>query len=151
MTQIKFTVPLEPIGKGRPRFSSVAGRPIAFTPAKTRHAENVFRVFARRAMNGQYPFDRKIPLKVDVTAFFTVPKSYSLSRRKRCLEGIETPTKKPDIDNIAKFILDGMNETIFWDDSQVIELNIKKLYGTEAKIVVLCEAIDNGYQTENTD
>lgn len=144
MTEIDFTVPIQPIGKGRPRFSTISGHPVAYTPARTKEAEKVFRLYARRAMGNQYPFDRKIPLRVSVKAFFEVPKSYSKERRERCLSGQEFPTKKPDADNIEKFVLDGMNETIFWDDVQVIDLHITKAYTPDhGRIEVHCEVLDD--------
>lgn len=37
-------------------------------------------------------------------------------------------TKKPDIDNFVKFYMDCMNNVVYLDDSQVIELNVKKEY-----------------------
>ena len=39
-------------------------------------------------------------------------------------------TKRPDIDNYVKFYLDvmQMNKLVYLDDSQVIELNAKKIY-----------------------
>lgn len=42
--------------------------------------------------------------------------------------GEEYPCKKPDLDNIAKIILDSLNGIAYKDDSQVVELNISKKY-----------------------
>ena len=37
----------------------------------------------------------------------------------------------PDIDNLVKFILDGMNGLIYKDDAQVVKLIVQKLYDSE--------------------
>ena len=50
-----------------------------------------------------------------------------------------SPTKKPDIDNIAKIILDALNKLAFKDDNQITKLEIEKKYGTEEKISVKVE------------
>lgn len=43
------------------------------------------------------------------------------------LTGI-SPTKKPDIDNIVKVVLDAMNKFAFKDDTQIVRLEVEKLY-----------------------
>ena len=48
----------------------------------------------------------------------------------------ERPAKKPDIDNVAKAFLDAMNGTVYLDDTQVVELNIKKVYSAVAGVDV---------------
>lgn len=51
--------------------------------------------------------------------------------------------KYADLDNLAKFYLDVMNELIYQDDRQIVILNTRKLYGDEAKVLIeieeLCE------------
>ncbi len=37
-----------------------------------------------------------------------------------------SPTKKPDIDNIAKIVLDAMNKFAFKDDTQITKLEVEK-------------------------
>lgn len=145
MTKIEFTVPIEPFGKGRPRFSTKDGYYRTYTPDKTREGENLFRACARRAMQGRYPFERNVPLRIEVVTHFSIPKSYSKKRHLLCESGEERPTKKPDIDNIVKAVLDSMNESVFWDDCQVVELSVLKKYTAgEGYIQVMCEDIANG-------
>lgn len=38
------------------------------------------------------------------------------------------PCKKPDIDNIIKIILDGLNGVMFDDDKQVVNVSATKVY-----------------------
>ena len=37
----------------------------------------------------------------------------------------------PDIDNLAKFVLDGMNQLVYEDDKQVVKLVVYKLFDSE--------------------
>ena len=50
-----------------------------------------------------------------------------------------SPVKKPDIDNIAKIILDALNKLAFNDDNQIIKLSIEKVYSEEEKVYIKIE------------
>jgi len=81
------------------------------------------------------------PLETPVSVFLyirhPVPQSYSKKRTEACLSGLEQPCKKPDIDNIAKTYLDGMNGVVFLDDTQVVDLHVKKVYSAVAGVDVM--------------
>ncbi|KRM37014.1 hypothetical protein FC39_GL000466 [Lactobacillus hamsteri DSM 5661 = JCM 6256] len=97
------------------------------------------------------------PLKINITAVFDVPKSYSKKRKKACLEGLEYPTKKPDKDNIEKVVLDGLNPLFktnkathkrevvvpgfYQDDKQVVAGFTNKIYGEEPRVIVEVEEL----------
>jgi Holliday junction resolvase RusA-like endonuclease len=66
-----------------------------------------------------------------------IPASFSKQKRKDALEGILKPTKKPDIDNIAKCFLDGMNDIVYFDDKQVVNLHITKVYAETPAVEVM--------------
>ena len=55
------------------------------------------------------------------------------------LENNISPTKKPDIDNIVKSILDSMNKFAFKDDNQITKLEVEKKYSLEDKVYVKIE------------
>lgn len=57
-----------------------------------------------------------------------VPVSSSNSKRNAKLWGFETANKKPDLDNYDKFILDCANGILWYDDSQIINLQSFKQY-----------------------
>ena len=50
-----------------------------------------------------------------------------------------SPTKKTDIDNVVKIVLDSMNKFAFKDDTQITKLEIEKKYGIEEKIYIKIE------------
>ena len=55
------------------------------------------------------------------------------------LKGNISPTKKPDIDNIAKIVLDALNKLAFKDDNQITKLNLEKIYSEEEKVFIKIE------------
>ena len=59
--------------------------------------------------------------------------------KEEMLAGTISPTKKPDIDNIAKVVLDALNKLAFQDDNQITKLVIEKEYAEEEKIQVKIE------------
>ena len=50
-----------------------------------------------------------------------------------------SPTKKPDIDNITKIILDALNAIAFKDDNQITKLEIEKQYSEEERVYIKIE------------
>lgn len=144
--KVEFTIEGPPVGKARPRVT----RRVTYTPAKTSHYEDLVRYAATSNFTGF--FEKGSPLDVKIIAYFEVPKSYTKKRRINCLAGLELPTKKPDIDNIAKIMMDGMNPKtrrnkqlhkmvkvmrgVYQDDQQVTYLTVKKRYAERARVEV---------------
>ena len=92
------------------------------------------------------PYKPDTPVRVAVSVSFTavlpLPQSVSKKRKQAMLEGAELPVKKPDIDNLAKQLLDAMTRLQFWeDDKQIAELHCKKIYGEVGQWIVRIEEI----------
>ena len=124
--QIHFQVEGDPKGKGRPRFTRAGKFTRVYTDKQTLDYEALIKFFAAEAMGSTDPLET--PVSVFLYIRHAVPQSYSKKRTEACLSGLEQPCKKPDIDNIAKTFLDAMNGVIFKDDTQVIDLHVKKVY-----------------------
>ena len=77
--------------------------------------------------------------EVTITAYFEVPKSASKAKREQMLGNTISPTKKPDIDNIVKIVLDAMNKFAFKDDTQITKLCVEKIYGDVEKLQIKIE------------
>jgi Holliday junction resolvase RusA-like endonuclease len=135
MMQIHFQVEGDPKGKGRPRFSRVGNFTKVYTDKQTLSYEAMIATFAKQAMGASEPL--KTPVSVFLHVRLPIPQSYSKKRKEGCLSGLEMPCKKPDIDNIAKTYLDAMNEVIFVDDTQVVELHVKKVYAEKPGVDVM--------------
>lgn len=122
-----FFVEGEPQGKARPRFSRLNGR--IYTPTKTAKYEKRIRAAYLEAGGKQIPEDCYVRIVVD--AYFKIPKSYTKGKRLACRHNIRRPDKKPDIDNVLKAVLDGLNEAAFVDDKQVVSVACHKYYAAQ--------------------
>lgn len=119
--KVKFTIPGIPIPKARPRV--VKGH--TYTPKKTKDYEALVKdVYALTV--GEYLGDSAIVATIDL--YFPIPESYSKSKRRRIADGEIKHTKRPDVDNCAKSILDALNEVAYKDDAQIVESRITKHY-----------------------
>jgi Holliday junction resolvase RusA-like endonuclease len=135
MMQIMFTIYGEPVPKGRPRFSTRGKFPVAYTPEKTKNYESEVGMMAKAAMGASEPLEGALEAFIYVT--FAVPASYSKKRTEACLSGSEKHTKKPDLDNVVKAVLDGMSDIVFLSDSQITSIHATKVYGEVAKVEVM--------------
>lgn len=133
--QIEFTVPGDPKGKGRPRFSRVGKFTKTYTDAKTRLYELKIANEAKLAMFPHEPLETPIAVYMEINV--PIPSSYSKKRKEACLLGVEMPCKKPDADNILKGVLDAMNGIVYKDDVQVIKISVIKKYSSEPCVYVV--------------
>lgn len=130
MTLLNFAIPGEPCGKGRPRFYN--GR--AITPTKTRNYEALVQYIASqayKALKDRPDFDA--PCAVEIDAYYPIPQSYSRKKKNACAQDdvMQVRPGKPDIDNLQKAILDGMNGIVFRDDVQVVSIQARKHWAIE--------------------
>jgi Holliday junction resolvase RusA-like endonuclease len=132
MSVLRFVIPGEPRGKGRPRFGkSRAGFVSVRTDDKTAAYENLVKLAARQA--GAVSIAG--PLSVQISAYFVPPPSWSKKRRAAALAGHEAPGRF-DIDNISKAVLDGLNGIAFGDDKQIVTLFARKAFADVARCEV---------------
>lgn len=131
---ITFTVPGDPVGKGRPRATTIGGHARMYTPAKTAAYEQLVAVYASAAMKKAPLLEHPVRLRLGI--YCKVPGTWSKKRRADALAGIERPAKKPDLDNIVKALADGMNGIVWVDDSQIVELVCSKHYALEPYVSV---------------
>lgn len=114
----KFSVNMEPHGQGRPRFGN--GRVYeskADIEAKRILAEAAKKVIAQVDYE-QAPNGEPVVLIVDIYGKF--PKSLP----KKVIE--REFTIKPDVDNVAKSVMDALSGIAYEDDSQVVTLVAEK-------------------------
>ena len=131
----EFEVPGKVIGKGRPRLNSYTG--VVYTPTRTKDYESLVEQYFLL----KYPRFKALEgrLKVSIIAYFSIPKTTKKADINEMLENNISPTKKPDIDNIVKSILDSMNKFAFKDDNQITKLEVEKKYAIEDKVYVKIE------------
>lgn len=122
-------------GKARPRLDIYNGR--IYTPKNTRSYEELIRQYFRI----KYPRYQTLEgrLSVKIIAYFKPAKNTTKKTRELIEKGVISPTKKPDIDNIGKVMLDALNKIAFKDDNQVTKLEVEKKYNDEEKVYVKIE------------
>ncbi len=116
------TVEGEIVGKQRPRVC----RHGTFTPKKTKDYEQLIRN-NYMAQDGTF-FKKGIPVQVNIKAFKRPPKSTTKKNLKLIEQGLFPWTKKIDIDNCIKSVLDALNNVAYADDGQVINIKASKEY-----------------------
>ena len=105
-----------PKAQPRPRFS----RGHAYNPSSADGWKAAVEVAAREHFNGRKPLEG--PVTLHLLCFFPGIK-----------KGGEWHTKTPDVDNVAKAIMDALTAAGVWaDDSQVAELHVSKAYTGKA-------------------
>lgn len=131
----EFEIPSKIIGKGRPRLNSYTGR--VYTPTRTKDYEELVEQYFLL----KYPRYKTLEgrIKMDIVAHFEIPKSTTKTAKTQMLENTISPTKKPDIDNIVKIILDAMNNIAFKDDTQITKISVEKKYSENEKVFVKIE------------
>lgn len=137
----KFIVNGAPRGKQRARtfYNARMGKMQSITPEATKDYESLIRWSFKQA-GGEYAGDKDIKLRI--AAVYPIPKSFSKSKRQEAIEGRIFPKVKPDIDNIAKSVLDALNGVCYADDKQVVDLAVYKVYGTEPRLEVTVEVLE---------
>ena len=131
----EFEVPGKIIGKGRPRLNSYTG--VVYTPTRTKDYESLVEQYFLLKHPRFKVLEGRI--KVSIIAYFSIPKTTKKADINEMLENNISPTKKPDIDNIVKSILDSMNKFAFKDDNQITKLEVEKKYSIEDKVYVKIE------------
>lgn len=131
-----FTIPGEPKGKGRPKFSTKGGYARAITPEATANYENLVKVSFLQACGKAEPYAKDVPLVAKISAFFSIPQSASKKKQAAMEAGEISPTKKPDTDNIAKIVLDALNGLAYYDDAQIVVLSLQKTYSRIPRVEI---------------
>lgn len=111
-----FTVYGKVRGQSRPRFTTRGKSTRAYKQKKDVDYESLIAKCYREAGGTLHTG----AVAVHITAYRALPKSRPLKTTR------EPDTFKPDIDNICKIVLDGLNGIAYLDDSQVVYLTARK-------------------------
>lgn len=130
---VTFVIKGLPKVKQRPRFASRSGKVITYTPKTTASFENLVKLKAENKF--KRPLDGAIGLAIR----FYLPRPQRMIWKTRPMPEV-CCDKRPDIDNLAKAIIDGLNGIAFKDDGQIADLHITKKYHAgdgEPKTVIM--------------
>lgn len=133
--EIKFTVLGDPQGKDRPRAARRGSAVLLYTPRKTEEYERQIAQEYRAAVkNFKFPDNAKLGMKLEIYQF--IPKHTSQIRRRLMLRGDIRPTKKPDVDNVIKIVMDALNGLAYVDDRFIVSCSAEKFFSDEPRIEV---------------
>lgn len=128
--------PFYPTPKGRPRFTRTGH---AYTPKKTSdYEQNIADYY--KLHNGIF-FEG--PIEVKIIFYMPIPKGTPKRVLNIMKEGDYPHTKKPDLDNLAKAMLDALNGVAFTDDSNITALKLSKTYNTSPGIWLAIKEVCN--------
>lgn len=119
ITLQKITVPGVPEAKPRPRVGRFKN---IYTPkTKGRFEQRVAKAYVNDLLTGP----------VCLTLEFVFPLMKSWPKKKKLMLMGEAHCSKPDIDNLVKAAMDGMNGKAYSDDCQVVKVKASKRYANE--------------------
>lgn len=130
----RLEMTIEPRPKERPRARVIGNHAQIYTPTTTADYEKKIRSAWTKA-NGEDPLTG--PVIVRVHLGMPIPKSATKANRAGMLARKIRPVTKPDIDNLAKSILDAINGAAYKDDNQIVTLLVKKYYAAIPFIKVI--------------
>ncbi len=119
---ISLTILGEPCAQGRPRVGIIAGHARVFDPPKSRSWKGAARVQMEAALNGAAPILAG-PVAVTLRLFHKCPTS---DHRKTKPAPRRWRAKRPDLENVAKAVLDAATGVLWRDDAQIASLVIKQ-------------------------
>jgi Holliday junction resolvase RusA-like endonuclease len=138
MQRVSFEVEGDPVPKARPRTVRKGGRTWSYTPKKVTVWEKQIREEAEKHFDE--PFE--CPVALTLSFYLNRPKS----RRK---ENYVVTT--PDLDNLEKAMLDGLNEVAYADDKLVVVKSSAKMYvrpGEAPRVSVVVSPLRNQLRIE---
>ena len=139
MGKITIVIHGKPIAKKRPRFAR-RGKYVA-TINDQETEEGKFFLEARHKYDGN-PLQGALSLSVS----FRMPRPkahYGTGKNSSKLK-LSAPrhhTKKPDLDNLVKFVKDCLNNLAWEDDCQVVRLEAEKVYDDTPKTIIQIEPV----------
>jgi Holliday junction resolvase RusA-like endonuclease len=130
MSSVSFSVAGQPVPQPRPRVSTAGGFARAYVPKD--HPVHAYRQSLAAAARRAGLTTTGEPLNVVIDAIFERPKSHT---NKSGVKADAPRLPRPDVDNIAKAVLDALQD-VMGDDSLVGRLVVEKSYGQEARTTV---------------
>ena len=121
----RIEVPGDPVAKARPKATKGKGGFIrVYTPENSLNYENRVR-FAAREMDVR-PIDGPVELRI----LFCCAAPKHLHKKRKPFQG-GWRDKRPDLDNLVKAVLDGLNTIAYVDDARVSRISAEKLHAPQ--------------------
>jgi len=116
--RVKFSIPGKAVAKGRPRKGMYGG---FYTPKNTTKFENFVKMIASKY------FKKPISEAVEIHVKFKLPRPKRLIWKTKPMPEVPC-TNVPDIDNMLKSVVDGLEGIAFYNDKQIWKIVCEKVY-----------------------
>jgi Holliday junction resolvase RusA-like endonuclease len=129
LTMLELTIPGKPIAKKRPRFFRRGNFVGTYNDQQTE--EGRWQLMAQSQIKETVPTGTPIAL----VCMFYMPIPKSTPKKNRTTDH----TKKPDLDNLVKYVKDCLNGVLWHDDSQVSHLTATKRYSENPRTEIIVQ------------
>lgn len=120
-----------PVSQARPRFARVGKGVTTYDIEAVRD----YKSYCKTIIASKKPPELATgALKVNIDIFVQKSKSWSKKRTYA--------STKPDIDNFVKLILDCMESLVYKNDSQIVELLVKKKLSDNPRVIIYVEEME---------
>ncbi len=124
MNSITILIQGVPVPQGRPKCTTIGGNARMYDPPKSKKEKQRIAAIAT-AMMKEHGWEMiEGPITCRITFMMPLPKS---AERKRNPAKAQWHISTPDADNLAKTVLDALNEVAYHDDSQICNIHIMKV------------------------
>lgn len=128
---MKFTYPIEPVAKERPRLGRYG---VYDSPAQAKRTRE-YRWTTKQQMVAERVSElAQGPIEASMRFYMPFPSKCN-SEARNALEG-EWCDKSKDVDNMAKFYMDVFNKLAYHDDRQISRLVCEKIYSSEPSVEI---------------
>ncbi len=147
MNEISFIINTAPTAQARPRHAVRGGFSVTYKSEQQKNNEQTLEALIA-------PYAPKEPFKnavsINFVAYIPFPQSFSKKKKELAKANKIFPTKKPDIDNLCKQLLDTLTRLNFWlDNKQVIKITAIKIYGEYGKWDVIITGYNDKLNENN--
>lgn len=141
--EIQFIVVGIPKPQARPKVfhkTLKSGRPFVHTYSPK---SDWFNIVYSKALEEKEKLKIRLSGALRLVLEFQMPIPKSMSKKQRAKTFFVS--KRPDLDNLTKCVMDAINQVGLWeDDSQVSILDASKVYGEEPKCIIKIMELKNG-------
>lgn len=140
MQEVTLFMDIEPQAWQRPKTRVVGGFVKHYSPKKTKDYEQAIAQYYATS-KGVF-FEKDVPLRVSLYFGMPVPKSTSKKKTMEMVTGYISHTKRPDVDNLAKAVIDALNGVAWDDDSQIVQLSVHKDYTSKPSVYLSISEVE---------
>lgn len=145
---IEIIIPGNPVPLQRPRFYINKEKNKSGVFDGQSRVKDWYRCTLRANTPKTFSFDSNSIFDVDLRFEMLITRSSSQSKKKRIIEEftkqiINPHSKKPDLDNLCKFVFDIGNNILWPDDSKIFCLRAEKYYSENPKTIIIITKYQN--------